>query len=100
MSAELLISLVQLLRVVLAPLIGSVSERWPPARSLAVGYAVQAVAIGAVGAAMAAGSPAWVVYALSPLTTLAFCITRPSQSALLPSVVRTAEELTAANKLP
>ena len=100
MSAELLISLVQLLPcVVLAPLIGSVSERWPPARALAVGYTVQAVAIGAVGAAMAAASPAWVVFALSPLTTLSFCITRPSQSALLPSVVRTAEELTAANVL-
>ncbi len=97
-SAELLIILVQLLPcVVLAPLIGASADRWDPAWVLVAGYATQVVTFGAVAVAIGAGAPDLVVYALAPLTTLAICMTRPPQSALLPSVVRTADELTAAN---
>jgi len=99
-SAELVIILVQLLpAVVLAPLIGAAADRWDPARALVAGYALQVLTIGAVAAAIGLGAPGVVVYALSPLTTLAICMTRPPQSALFPSVVRTADELTAANVL-
>ena len=97
-SAELAITLVQLLpSMALAPAIGSAADRWRPERTLVVGYAGQTLSIGAVALAMATGAPTVVVYVLAPITCLAICLTRPSQSALLPSVVRTAEELTAAN---
>jgi MFS family permease len=97
-SAELVITLVQLVpSMVLGPSIGATADRWRPDRILVAGYTLQTVTIGAVAAAMATGAPVAVVYVLAPLTCLSICMTRPSQSALLPSVVRTAEELTAAN---
>jgi len=97
-SAELGIILVQLVpSIVLAPMIGSAADRWDPARTLVAGYALQVTTIGAVAAAIGLGAPAVVVWALAPLTCLAMCLTRPPQSALFPSVVRTADELTAAN---
>ena len=97
-SAELLITLVQLLPcVILAPAIGSVADRLDPARALVASYATQIVTIGGVALALAMNAPTALIYALAPLTALSICMTRPPQSALLPSVVRTAEELTTAN---
>jgi MFS family permease len=97
-SAELLITLVQLLPcVVLAPAIGAVADRWDPARALVAGYGIQTVTIGAVAVALALDAPSFVIYLLAPLTALSICMTRPPQSALFPSVVRTPDELTAAN---
>ena len=97
-SAELLITLVQLLPcVVLAPAIGAVADWWDPARALVAGYGIQAITIGGVALALALEAPTFVIYLLAPLTALSFCMTRPPQSALFPSVVRTPDELTTAN---
>jgi MFS family permease len=97
-SAELGITVVQLVpSMLLAPAIGAAADRWSPDRSLVLGYAAQALTIGGVAVAIAVAAPTVVVYLLAPLTCFAISMTRPSQSALLPSVVRTAEELTAAN---
>ena len=97
-SAELVIVLVQLLPcVVLAPVIGAAADRINPAHALALGYGTQVATIGAAAAAVALGAPEGVVFTLAALTTLSICMTRPPQSALLPTVVRTADELTAAN---
>jgi MFS family permease len=97
-NAVLVISLVQLVPcVLLGPTIGAMVERWTPARSLVTGYLLQVVALGGVAAAVAAHAPYAVVVALTPLTALAITVTRPAQSAVLPAVVCTAEELTAAN---
>ncbi|MGA7053597.1 MAG: MFS transporter, partial [Mycobacterium sp.] len=97
-SAELLITLVQMLPcVVLAPAIGAVADRWDPARALVAGYGIQTVTIGGVALALALDAPTFVIYLLAPLTALSICMTRPPQSALFPSVVRTPDELTAAN---
>ena len=97
-SAELLITLVQLLPcVVLAPAIGAVADLWDPGRALVAGYGIQALTIGGVALALALEAPTFVIYLLAPLTALSFCMTRPPQSALFPSVVRTPDELTTAN---
>ena len=97
-SAELLITLVQLLPcVVLAPAIGAIADRWDPARTLVAGYGIQTLTIGGVALALALDAPTFVIYLLAPLTALSICMTRPPQSALFPSVVRTPDELTAAN---
>ena len=50
-----------------------------------------------VAIAIGSGAPALVVFLLSPLTALSFTVTRPPQAALLPAIVRSPEELTAAN---
>ena len=57
----------------------------------------QVVSMGAVAGAMAWGAPEWVVFTLAPTTALSITLTRPTQAALFPAVVRTPEELTAAN---
>ena len=97
-DAELVITLVQLVPcVVFAPVFTSVAARWRPSRTLTAGYAVQAVTVGGVAVAVSSGAPVGAVFALAALTALSFTITRPAQSAVLPAVVRTADELTAAN---
>ena len=97
-SAELLITVIQLVPcVLLAPAIGAVADRLDPARALLAGYGIQAATIGAVAVALALDAPTFVIYLLAPLTALSMCMTRPPQSALLPSVVRTPDELTSAN---
>ncbi len=53
--------------------------------------------MGAVAVAIALGAPVVVVFVLAPLTSLSLTVTRPPQAALLPSIVRTPDELTAAN---
>ena len=97
-SGVVVITLVQLLPcILLATMIGALVERWGPARSLVVGYGLQAVTGGAVAGAVAVHAPYPVTVALTPLVCLALTVTRPAQSAVLPAAVRTAEELTAAN---
>jgi len=51
----------------------------------------------ATAAVLFACSPAWVVYVLSGAVALTASMLRPIQSALLPQLARTPEELTAAN---
>ena len=46
---------------------------------------------------MALDAPPWLVFVLAPVMNLALSVPRPAQAALLPGVVRTPLELTAAN---
>ena len=55
------------------------------------------VTIGAAGAVILARGPAWVVYALAGLASILGTAFLPAESALLPDLARTPEELTAAN---
>lgn len=99
-AAGSLMALVQLIpSALLAPLIGTAADRRRPGRILLTGYLLQAASIGAVAIAIASGGPAWLPFALAPLANLAITVTRPAQAALLPAVVHTPEELTAANVL-
>jgi hypothetical protein len=96
-SASMLMVLVQLVPcIALGPFLGALADRRRPSRVLCVGYGLQALSMGAVAAAIGFGAPV-VVFVLAPLTSLSFTVTRPPQAALLPAIVRTPAELTAAN---
>ena len=97
-TAGMLMVLVQLIpSSLLAPFIGALADRLRPASVLRVSYGLQAASIAAVAVAVTAGVPDIVVFVLAPLTSLSLTATRPAQAALLPAIVRTPEELTAAN---
>ncbi|HYA68740.1 MAG TPA: MFS transporter, partial [Acidimicrobiales bacterium] len=99
-SAAMTMVLVQLIPcIALGPFLGALADRRRPSRVLCVAYGLQAVSMTAVAVAIGTGSPAIVVFALAPLTALSLTAVRPPQAALLPAIVRTPDELTAANVL-
>ena len=93
-----LVALVQLVPAALvAPAASGLGDRFPRQRVLALGYLAQAIAMLATAAAMLAGLPVLVVYLVAAAAATSVVVTRPTQSALLPSLARTPDELTAAN---
>jgi len=93
-----LVALVQLVPAALvAPAAAALGDRYPRERVLATGYLVQSIAMLATAAAMLAALPVVVVYAAATVAAASLVVTRPTQSALLPSLARTPDELTAAN---
>jgi MFS family permease len=96
-TATMVMVLVQLVPcIALGPFLGALADRRRPSRVLCAGYGLQTLSMGAVAVAIGFGAPV-VVFVLAPLTALSFSVTRPPQAALLPAVVRTPDELTAAN---
>jgi MFS family permease len=92
-----LVALVQLVpAAVLAPIGAAIAERRSPVILLARGYVVQAAGMAATAAAVFADVPV-AAYAFAAATSVALTTTRPAQSALIPSVAVTADQLTAAN---
>jgi len=97
-TASVLMVLIQLIPcIALSPFLGAIADRKRPSRVLRVGYGFQAVSMAGVATAIGLGVPAVVVFVLAPLTALTLTITRPPQAALLPAIVRSPDELTAAN---
>ncbi|MEK6276250.1 MAG: MFS transporter [Actinomycetota bacterium] len=95
------VGLVGLVRVlpafVAAPFAGVLGDRYPRERVMFLISIVRAGFMAASAAALFAGSPIWLVYAFAGGVALTASMVRPMQSALLPQLARTPEELTAAN---
>jgi MFS family permease len=83
--------------VVFSPLFGGLADYVRPSRMLKISYAAQTAAITGVAVAAALGASVVVVFLLASVTSLTMSTARPSHAALLPGIVRTPEELTAAN---
>lgn len=92
-----LIALAQLVpAALLAPVFATLADRRSPAALLTGGYLVQAAATAATAIAVAAGVPL-AAYAAAVVAATAVTTTRPAQSALLPALAATPDQLTAAN---
>ena len=80
-----------------APFAATLVDRYPRVTMMIASDLVRFVLMLAAAAVIAADGPAPVVYAIVALTTVAGTVFRPAQSALLPSLVASPAELTAAN---
>jgi Major Facilitator Superfamily len=81
---------------VVAPLVAPIADRRSPVVLLAGGYLVQAAAMAATAAAVIADVPL-AAYGAAVVAATAVTTTRPAQSALVPSLAATPDQLTAAN---
>jgi MFS family permease len=92
------LGLVRLLpAAIIAPFAALLGDRFPRKRVMVTADLVRACAMGGAAAAVFAGAPAEVVYALAVITALTSTAFQPAQAALLPSLARSPAELTAAN---
>ncbi len=97
-AAASLIVIVQLApSIVISPYLGAITDRARAGRVLFIGLLIMGVSMAALAAAMALDAPPVLIYVLAPIMNLALSVPRPAQAALLPGVVRTPIELTAAN---
>ena len=95
------VGLVGVIRVVpaliSAPFAGVLGDRYARDRLLVIFSFGRAVFMGAMALTLFAGGPTWLVYVFAGAVALTASMVRPTQSALLPQLARTPEELTAAN---
>jgi len=95
------VGLVGVIRVlpafIAAPFAGLLGDRYRRDRLLVILSFIRAGFMAATALVLFAGGPTWLVYALSGGVALMASTVRPMQSALLPQLAKTPEELTAAN---
>ena len=97
-AAVSLIIIVQLVpSIFISPYLGAITDRARAGRVLFIGLLIMGVSMAGVAAAIALDAPPVLIYVLAPIMNLALSVPRPAQAALLPGVVRTPLELTAAN---
>jgi MFS family permease len=80
-----------------APFLALLADRHRAARVLAGGYLAQAGGMAVTAFAIYADAPIALVYAGAVVASTAVTITRPAQAVIVPSLARSAEELTATN---
>jgi MFS family permease len=80
-----------------APFLGTLGDRHPRVRVMVASDLVRVVGVTTMAAIVFGGGPALAVYALAILGSVAGTAFRPAQAALVPSLARTPEELTASN---
>jgi MFS family permease len=95
------VGLVGVIRVlpafIAAPFAGLLGDRYRRDRLLIILSFIRAGFMAATAAVLFAGGATWIVYVLSGGVALMASTVRPMQSALLPQLAKTPEELTAAN---
>ena len=82
---------------VVAPLASIIGDEIRRDRALLSGYTVQSAAMAGIALAIYADAPGVVVYGLAAVATGAMTLTRPVQSALLPQLAQSPDQLVAAN---
>ena len=80
-----------------APFLGTLGDRHPRVRVMVASDLVRVVGVTTMAAIVLAGGPALIIYALAIAGSVAGTAFRPAQAALVPSLARTPEELTASN---
>jgi MFS family permease len=92
-----LIGLIRMAPALTTPFIAVLADRYPRQRVMLVVDLTRAVMMAVTAAAVFADAPVALVYVLAGVVTLVSTAFRPAQAALLPSLARTPQELTAAN---
>jgi MFS family permease len=82
---------------VASPIAAILGDRYPRVRVMLATDALRAAGLAAMAACVLTDAPAAVVYGLASLVAVIGTAFQPAQSAILPSLARTPEELTAAN---
>ena len=80
-----------------APFLALLADRHRPVRVLIGGYLTQAAGLGVTAVAIVAGAPVVVIYAGAVVASTAMTVSRPTLAVIVPSLARSAEELTATN---
>jgi MFS family permease len=83
--------------VFLSPAIAGLGDRFPRARVLFSTYAAQAILMAVTAMALTSAAPSLVVYALAAATATSVALSRPIHASLMPEVVASPDDLTAAN---
>jgi MFS family permease len=97
-SAVGLVGLIRLIpSAIVAPFSATLADRFPRVAVMVVSDLVRFVLMVAAAAVIATDGPAPIVYGLVALTTVVGTVFRPAQAALLPALVASPSELTAAN---
>jgi MFS family permease len=93
-----LVGLIRMIPAALAaPFTASLADRFPRVTVMVASDAIRFALMLGAAAVIAADGPAAAVYVLVAASTVTGTVFRPAQAALLPSLVRTPTELTAAN---
>jgi hypothetical protein len=93
-----IVAVVQLVPAgVFAPFMAVRADRGAPATLLIGGYGAQVIGLSVAAVAVDRGWPSVIVYAGAVVAATAITAARPAQAALLPTLARTPNELTAAN---
>lgn len=80
-----------------APLTALLADRYPRRRVLLVAAGVEGLGVAVTAAAVAGDAPSLLVYGLTAIVQLATTAAVPARAALLPSLARSPDELTAGN---
>jgi MFS family permease len=97
-SAVALVALIRWIPAALvSPFAAVLGDRYPRVRVMLGADLLRAALLAAMAACVLTGAPAAAVYALASFVAVLATAFEPTQAALLPSLARTPEELTAAN---